>query len=471
MSRGPAALSVAALMVLALLSAGPRAGPAWREHGEAPREAGRAGMQLHAAPAPATGVLSSRAGPGLDWREAIRTAVARHPSVAAARAALDAQSSLVRAARAGYRPRLQAELSSGEPDQFGTGQVATLGLSQTLYDFGKTGSAVERERAGERGERALALRAVDQVVEDTTRALIEIHRNQALRESVQAQLEALDRIREITELRADAGAATRSDPLQARSRMEATQARLLGIESQLRQWRSRLSIYIGPDALQAVAPAPAALLDAATEGFDLDSVPALQVARADREAAQAELRNVRAQRYPTIVLEANANMRLGGTSDRYEQVYGDEQYSTAFISLRSPLYQGGELSARSRASAAALQAAEARLQAERLSARDEQQRHVEQIQGLLARMDVLEARVNSITETRSLYWDQYLSLGTRNALDLLNAEQEIGLSREDLVNARHDLWDARLGLLLATGRARAAFGVHDDAFRGDGHAP
>jgi adhesin transport system outer membrane protein len=164
-------------------------------------------------------------------------------------------------------------------------------------------------------------------------------------------------------------------------------------------------------------------------------------------------------------------MRLGGTSDRYEEVYGKDHYSTAFISLRSPLYQGGELSARSRASASALQAAEARVQAERLAARDNLQRHAEQIAGLLARMDVLEDRVTSITETRSLYWDQYLSLGTRNALDLLNAEQEIGLSREDLVNARHDLWSARLGFVLAAGQARAVFGIDDGGWPRPGVAP
>lgn len=417
------------------------------------------------------GALSSNIGVGLDWREAVRIALERHPSISAARATLEQQSNLIDAARAGYRPRLQAEMTAGEQGEFGTGQVATLGLSQMLYDFGKTRSAVERERAGERSERAALLQAVDGVLEETVQALIEVHRHQALQESVKSQITALGKVRDITEMRAAAGAATRSDPLQARSRMEATQARLLAVESQLRQWRSRLQTYIGPPALQTVAAAPVGVLDRQFSDADIHDLPVLQIAEAQREEAEAALRNVRAQRYPSIALEANANRRMGAAGDRYEQVYGKSTYSTAFISVRSTLYQGGGLSAQARAGVSAVQAAEARLQAERLTAMDSLRRYREQVEGLHARIELLEERVASISETRGLYWDQYLALGTRNALDLLNAEQEIGLSKEDLDNARHDLLSAQLGRLLASGRARAAFGLEDAASPGGEVAP
>lgn len=393
----------------------------------------------------------------LTWHEAVQLAVNRHPTVLAAQATVRQQSSLIDAARAGYRPRVQAEVTAGEQGEFGTGQVATVGVTQMLYDFGKTSSAVERESAGERRERAALLQAVDEVLEGTVQAMIEIHRHEALRVMILEQLDSLGKVVEITELRAEAGAATRSDPLQARSRVEAVRARLLAIDSQLRQWRTRLGTYVGTRAGAPVAAAPEQVLQWASTDSDIERLPALMVAIAQREAATAELRNARAQRYPTVALEANANRRLGQAGDRYEDMYGRNSYTTTFLSVRGSLYEGGGISARARAGASAVEAAEERVQAERLAALDDLQSYREQIAGLEQRLGVLQQRVSSITETRDLYWEQYLALGTRNALDLLNAEQEIGQSREELANARHDLWLAQLGHLLAAGRARQAF--------------
>lgn len=395
----------------------------------------------------------------LTWQEAVLIAISRHPTVLAAQAALQQQSSLIDAARAGYRPRVHAEVTAGEQGEFGTGQVATLGLSQMLYDFGKTGSAVERERAAERRERAALLLAVDEVLEGTVQALIEIHRHESLDALIGEQLESLGKVVDITELRAEAGAATRSDPLQARSRLEAVRARRVAIASQLRQWRTRLATYVGGRSGEPVAGAPEGFLQVASADLDVERLPALLMALAQRDAAEAELRNARAQRYPTVALEANANQRLGPAGERYEAMYGRDRYTTTFVSVRGSLYQGGELSARARAGASGVEAAEARLQAERTSALDDLHSYREQVGGLERRIAVLAERVASITQTRDLYWEQYLALGTRNALDLLNAEQEIGQSREELENARHDLWLAQMRHLLAAGRARQVLGL------------
>jgi len=420
-------------------------------------------------PSAATGVEVASAD-GLDWQQAVRTAVLRYPAIAGARAAIEQQVSLVSAARAGYLPRVQAEVTSGQQGEFGTGQVATVGLSQMLYDFGKTRSAVQRERAAERRERAELLLAIDEVIEQATHALIEIHRHQALEETYVAQIEALSRVEEITRLRAEAGAATRSDPLQARTRVEAVEAKLSAARSQIRQWRSRLEIYIGEDAARPLTQGPGRLLEWPALEVDVDRLPVMLAAQAQRGEAEAAMRQARAQRYPTISLEASANHRLGDAGERHQQLYGRRTYSNALVAVRSDLYQGGAVAAQARASASALEVADEMLRAERLLALDALRGHRERIAGLVDRVGLLERRATSIVETRALYWDQYLELGTRNVLDLLNAEQEIGQSAEDLETARHDLWRARLDYLLASGTARAAFDVDvpgDDA----GHDP
>ncbi|VXB46116.1 conserved hypothetical protein [Luteimonas sp. 9C] len=407
------------------------------------------------------------AGVPLDWRETVQLAVERFPAIAGARSAIDQQTSLEAAARAGYLPRVQAEITSGQQGEFGTGQVATVGVSQMLYDFGKTRSAVARERAAGERERAELLIAIDSVIEQTGQALIEIHRHEGLLDRFADQTEALGRVEEITRLRAEAGAATRSDPLQARARIEAVEAKQSTARAQIDQWRIRLQTYIGADAMRPVSAGPGALLEqgSTTIDVDVDALPAIHVARAQRAEAEALLRLARAQRYPTISLEANANHRLGAAGERYEGIYGRRTYNNALIAVRSDLYQGGATGARARASASALELADEQLRTERLQALDALRTHQARIEGLAERIEVLERRVTSIVETRELYWDQYLALGTRNVLDLLNAEQEIGQSTEDLHNARHDLWLAQLDYLLASGAARAAFGLQSAAER------
>lgn len=409
-------------------------------------------------------------GAALDWRQAVAVAVNRYPTITSAMGLLARQDELVDVARAGYLPKVEAGVTAGEQGEYGTGQVATLGVTQMLYDFGKTRSAVDRERAGVRREQAVVLQAIDDVVEQTAQALIEVHRYQALQQSAKTRIEALRKVQEITELRASAGAATRSDPVQARARVEAARAHELEIESQLRQWRSRLLTYLGPAAPAIVAAAPNGLLDqggaSPVDETELRRLPAVLAADAERVMAEAELDNARAQRYPTISFEANANKRMGPAGNRYEQIYGKDTYSTAFVSVNSSLYQGGALAAQSRAGANALVAADAKLQAARLTALDDLRGHGERIEGVKRRIGVLEERVRSITETRELYWDQYLSLGTRNVLDLLNAEQEISQSVEDLANARHDLWAAQLGWLVDAGLAREAFGLNNTRVQG-----
>lgn len=405
------------------------------------------------------------AGGPLDWREAVQFAVARFPAIAGARSAIDQQTSLEAAARAGYLPRVQAEITSGQQGEFGTGQVATVGVSQMLYDFGKTRSAVARERAAGEREQAELLIAIDSVIEQTGQALIEIHRHEGLLDRFADQTEALERVEEITRLRAEAGAATRSDPLQARARIEAVEAKQSAARAQIDQWRSRLQTYIGADAMRPVSAGPGALLEQGSTTIDVDALPAIHVARAQRAEAEALLRQARAQRYPTISLEANANHRLGAAGERYEDIYGRRTYNNALIAVRSDLYQGGATGARARASASALEVADEQLRTERLQALDALRTQRARIEGLAERIEVLDRRVTSIVETRELYWDQYLALGTRNVLDLLNAEQEIGQSTEDLHNARHDLWLAQLDYLLASGAARTAFGLQSAAER------
>src|SRR5690625_6430528 len=59
--------------------------------------------------------------------------------------------------------------------------------------------------------------------------------------------------------------------------------------------------------------------------------------------------------------------------------------------------------------------------------------------GYRQRIGLLAQRINSIQMTRDLYQEQYLELGTRSLLDLLNAEQEYHQANLEKTNNEHDM--------------------------------
>lgn len=63
--------------------------------------------------------------------------------------------------------------------------------------------------------------------------------------------------------------------------------------------------------------------------------------------------------------------------------------------------------------------------------------------------------------TRKLYRDQYLQLGTRSLLDLLNAEQEYYTSLNDQIESEHEIYRQSAECLYYMGRLRDAFRTDD----------
>lgn len=134
--------------------------------------------------------------------------------------------------------------------------------------------------------------------------------------------------------------------------------------------------------------------------------------------------------------------------------------------MNSTLYQGGTLSAQENASAKALEAAKATVSSKKRDIIDQQRSYFQSVTGLQNNISLLSERVKTITETRALYREQYLSLGTRSVLDLLNAEQEISLAEQDLINSRCDLWAASMNYLVLASMARDILNFNNRMIQG-----
>jgi outer membrane protein, adhesin transport system len=146
------------------------------------------------------------------------------------------------------------------------------------------------------------------------------------------------------------------------------------------------------------------------------------------------------------------------SADVVDPISGRNDYNFG-LSVSSPLYRGGANQARIRGAGAALGAADAaearvRLETGRLLA--EARRQVASYENVAA---ILDARESKMRETGKLYRLQYLQMGTRTLVDLLNAEQELHQARFDLVNTLHDLRRLEVDCLFYAGREREAVGL------------
>lgn len=394
---------------------------------------------------------------------AVRQAVSWHPSVTEAIGRLKASGEDVKVARAGYLPQINAGLGSGydNANQDRWRPRATLSASQMLFDFGKVSSTVAIAEAGTRIGRAQLLLAVDVLIRDTSYAIIELQRSTALRNVALEQLEIVRGINELVQHRFRRGASTRSDALQAQARVQGGEAVIQEIEAEQRRWRSNLAYLMGSEGVGEAAPdVPGWFLRSCNSGEpEWNRVPAVMQIQAARDQARAELDRARAEGLPTFSVGA------GTSTDINDPLSNRAQYNFG-VNISSALYSGGANRARTRGAGYSLTAADAaeanvRNEVSRLLA--EAQRQVDSFDGVVA---TLQERESSMRETGKLYRLQYLEMGTRTLVDLLNAQQELQQVRFDLVNTQHDLRRLNVECLFNAGREREAFSLTDMVIQG-----
>ncbi|PYG97168.1 channel protein TolC, partial [Arthrobacter stackebrandtii] len=391
---------------------------------------------------PATGMAPVASGERLGLTDAVLQAAQWHPSIAEAIGNLYKQGEGINVARAGYYPQISGGIRTGYDTGYGgdrNSQALNLSLKQMLYDFGKVDSAVSAAQAAAARAQANILLVVDDLARDTAYAWIETRRYEQLMTIARDQIRGVGDIAGMARQRSDMGASTRSDVVQAESRVESARATLEEYQSQYERWRSTLAALMGRITPPALAEdSPAALNQACKRPSQGDDrLPAVLMALAQRAQGQAELAQAKAEAYPTLSLQPQVNHYLDNDYNR-DNSRMDRTQAGIYLNVEVPIYQGGAISARSRAAGHALTAADSAEDAARLQARRGLAEAMAQTSGLGRRLTSLEARQVSIQEARMLYGRQYLDLGTRPLLDLLNAEQEIYQSRFELAGTRSD---------------------------------
>lgn len=404
----------------------------------------------------------------LDMSQAVKRAIEWHPMITGATERSNQQGEEVGYAKSAYYPQIKSGINTSYRDSIGRSEEAlTVMGSQLVYDFGKVSSNVEAAQYGFEKYQADTLRIIDQLVRETAFAALEVQRYQELVKISGEQVARVSELLELSKKRSAMGASARSDEMQAQSRLEAALASELQIIAQLEVWRRTLQNLVGSTIPPTVlSGAPTALEQACfVDVSSLNNVPEIMVAEAQRSEAMANIKASNAQFYPTVTLDAGVDYYLK-ERDRDVLIQKDRRkrhdYSVG-LNFNVDLYQGGATTARKRGAEYALNAADAAKDEALLKISRGLQEATSQASTYEQRLAILANRITSILETQDIYRQQYISLGTRTLLDLLNTEQEIHQARMERNNTQQDLVRLQIDCLYNTASLRSAFVINNYA--------
>lgn len=391
--------------------------------------------------------------------EAVAAAYGSNPQAAAARARLRQVDEEVPIARSALRPNLGLNASATQyfDDDFrddGRAWSGGIGVTQPLYEGGRVRAGVSAAEARIAAARARLVAIEQQVIVETVAAYADVLRVEALVRLNENQVRVLERELQASRDRFEVGDVTRTDVAQSEARLAAASAGLTEARGQLvvAQQAYRRMVGHGPVDLAPLPPLPD-LPETAPRARDLAELrnPDLMAARFDEQAALEDVRLARRDRNPRI--EAGASVNYTRLDNRLSTMSGfDPQVG---VSASMPLLSGGLIAARVRQ-------AQAR-QSEMLEIITQSERLVtEAVIGNFAMLEAAEALIRSaeVEVAANALAAEGVRLenqvGSRDVLDVLDAEQELLNSRVALVQAERDRYVVAYRLLQSMGMADIA---------------
>ncbi len=401
-----------------------------------------------------------------DLMQVYREAQDNDPGFAAARAVLDAGREKAPQARAGLLPTLAVsgnstwndnELALHNGTTFAKPQFNSNGyqltLSQPLFRWQNwvgydqaTLQVAQSEASFAQARQDLILR-VAQAYFDVLNA----HESLA---AVQANQQAISQQLELAKKSFEVGTATITDTHEAQARFDLAVAQAIAAESDLEVKQRALQAIIGKEAgllaqLRKAAelsrPQPAAMADWVSAA-EKDSL-AVQIQQAAADIAEREVDKQRAGHYPTVDLVANV-----GHSKNYATTGNmvDTDFKNAGIQVNIPLFTGGLTVSRQREASANRAAAVSTLEAAKRNAALGARQYYLGVSNGLAQVKALKAALvssQSALESNKLGYE----VGVRINIDVLNAENQVYVTRRDLAKATFDTLMAQLRLKAAVG--------------------
>jgi outer membrane protein len=403
-----------------------------------------------------------------DLMQIYRDAQANDASFAAARSTLEAGQEKQPQARAGLLPSVNlsgnttwndndykyASMSSYNGSRQYNSNGYQLTLSQPLFRWQNWIAYDQSKMQVAQAEANFALARQDLILR-VAQAYFDVLYAQESVSAVKANKQAIAQQLELAKKSFEVGTSTITDTHEAQARFDLASAQEIAAESDLDVKLRTLQAIIGqePGALaqlrksaELTPPQPSSMNDwvAAAESGSLN----VQVQQYNASIAAREVDKQRAGHYPTLDVVANVGHGKTLASTSFGMVETD--YQNAAIQLNIPLFQGGLTASRQREASANRAAAESGLEAtKRNAALGARQYYLGVVNGL-AQVKALKAALissQSALESNKLGYE----VGVRINIDVLNAENQVYVTRRDLAKATFDTLMAQLRLKASTG--------------------
>lgn len=414
----------------------------------------------------ALGCITVLAGSTDAWAESLESALARayyaNPSLNAQRANVRATDENVPRAKSGYRPRVNGTADIGAvSSQGGTAsglqsssdlipRGAGIQVDQNLFNGFRTDNGVRQAESQVLGARETLRNNEQNTLFDGVTSYMNVLRDTAILGLQRNNVEVLDEQLRQTRDRFNVGEVTRTDVAQAESRLAGSRSQASLAEANLRTSIARFRQNVGVEPRQLAPGRPIdrlvpRSLDASV-AIGLSEHPAIVAALHGVDTAELQVRITEGELLPTVGV-------TGSLSQRYDLGSpGDDRFTASVVGrLTVPIYEGGEVYARSRQ--AKETAGQRRLEAE--SVRDQVRAAVVSAWGQLeaskAQITAAQAQVQA-AETALAGVREEARVGQRTTLDVLNAQQELLNARVNLITAQRDRVVASYAVTQAIGR-------------------
>jgi len=330
-------------------------------------------------------------------------------------------------------------------------------LQQRIFDGFETDSEVERQK---QRQISAAHRIQDEGQVnglDAVSAYLDVLRHRERVANAESNVTAHEETLALVQTRAELGGGNVADVRQTEARLATARTALTQVQGDLRDAVATFQRVIGvaPDSLETVQLDNSMIPQTEDESVAkaLENNPKVSLAKADVKVARAEIDLNAAPLYPSLNFEtiASVNNHNNGREER--------THSATFLLVgRYNLYRGGADMARVRefkwrkAEASEQLRVNERQVAEDVrlswSARETQRQAVA----------TLSDQVAANQSTRDVYAQQF-DIGQRSLLDLLDATNELFLSKDDLITANYEELFAEFRILASQGDLVQSLGV------------
>ncbi|MFP4208997.1 MAG: TolC family outer membrane protein [Wenzhouxiangella sp.] len=369
------------------------------------------------------------------------------------------------ASRGGFRPQIGIDAAYGrQRDNFITGNpmntgFAEIGLTQLLWDGGRTGANVDEFGNIELVRYFELLDTAEQTAVEAMRAYLDVLRFRELvrlaEENLQTHREVYDQVAESVQ----AGVARAADLEQINGRLALAEANLITEESNLHDVSARYLRIIGdlpPDELRQVELNP----DLPDNIYDVLMLayqhnPKYHAALRNIQASESAIRAQRAERAPRLNLTAAYGVR---TRDEFG-VRENHTDGRIGLELTYDLYTGGRRPANIRRAVALESSAISLRDRACVDIRQDAQIAFNDLQRIAERLPVLNQHRLSSDRVRTAYQQQF-DIGERTLLDVLDSENEFFEASRAWTSASYDQTLAAVRTLGAMGLLLETLNLH-----------